>query len=134
MTITSSYSQNSFPKKIVLNNDTVIAITSHQLVTINQKLLQLAMYKEVASDCGNSMATLNKSIEKANALIAQQSELIAFQKAQISDLNKLDDYSKQNIEVLKKQLKLQRQRTVKAVVIGSGVTALVTATVISLLK
>ena len=134
MTITSSYSQNSFPKKIVLNRDTVIAISPVQLQTINQKLLQLAMYKEVAADCGNSVATLNKNIEQANTLIAQQNELIAFQKKQINDLNKLDDYSNQNIDVLKKQLKLQKQRTAKAVFIGSGVTALVTATVISLLK
>lgn len=77
---------------------------------------------------------LNADIIKANRLLDDKSRLISLQDSQITDLNRVINNSDKNISLLKEEIKLQKKRKVKSTVVGVTATALVTATIVSLLK
>ena len=77
---------------------------------------------------------LQNDILSMNKLSENKSQLISLQKKQIEDLTSLNGYSDQNITLLKQQLKDEKKKKVKFTVIGISTTALITTTIVSLLK
>ena len=134
LTTILSFCQTTYPKKLVIDNDTVVVITPIQLKGINQLLVDRKILKETLSDVQIRFKMLQNDILSMNKLSENKSQLISLQKKQIEDLTSLNGYSDQNITLLKQQLKDEKKKKVKFTVIGISTTALITTTIVSLLK
>ena len=92
MTI-SGYSQNSYPKKIVLDSDTLIIVTTDQLKASNKKMI-LGKYYHSLSDTLIKEKTENlKALSRYQGIVTEQ-----------KDLNKIQD---EQIEALKESMKVR---------------------------
>ena len=74
MTI-SGYSQGLYPKKILFQNDTVIAITPEQLRAANIKMLEGGYYRSVNDTLLSERAQYIRSINNYRVIVQQQSDL-----------------------------------------------------------
>ena len=133
MTI-SCYSQNNYPKKIVLSNDTVVAITQSQIRVINQKLMNLKVCNEVVNDAETTIDKLNSEITKANSLIDNQKKLTLLQQSQIADYKTLSLDNDKNIKLLNGEIKRQKLKVFKSTALGVLITAVITTTILTLTK
>lgn len=106
-----SFSQNSYPAKVVINNDTVCAISIAQIDSINLTYVHL-------QECNELVDTLESTILNYGKLDSTQKSIIHVQEEQIIELqneNNIKDIIIKNddkiIETLTKDnkcLKLQR--------------------------
>ena len=133
MTISSS-SQTIYPQKLVINGDTVVAISPFQLRGINRLLIERKIYKESVTEIQAKMVVLNKDILKAYKLNEDKTKLIDLQEQQIKDLNTLNVNSEKNIALMKSEISNQKRKKFRSTVVGVATTALVTATVVSMIK
>lgn len=134
MTVTLSYSQNTYPKKIVIENDTVIIITPMQLREVNCLLTQRDMYEEVITSCESKIDGLNVQIVEAQKMIYDRDKLISLQEDQIEDLNKII-LNGENIELLiNKEIRNQKTKRIKSNLISVTGTALLFIIINSLSK
>lgn len=103
-----SFSQSGYPKQIVLQNDTVIAITVGQMDKINQEHLQK---KECQETNKNLMNTLNYC-EQQNESIMVEAVILESQKEglrdQIEVLNDKHELSEKEKQELQKTIKKQK--------------------------
>jgi hypothetical protein len=122
-----SYSQNYYPQKIVLNNDTLILITPNQLKEVNFRLLKLNSQSEYLEDVETYLfklqedmfkqSSLNeKLISKNNNLFVQNSELIKINNTN----NKIQEY-------YKKEIKNYKKKQIKVAIVGGLVGISVTS-------
>lgn len=87
MTI-SGYSQNSYPKKIVLDNDTLIIVTTDQLKASNEKMI-LGKYYHSLSDTLIKEKTENlKALARYQGIVIEQKDLYEIAEEQINSLKK----------------------------------------------
>lgn len=85
MTI-SGYSQNSYPKKIVLDNDTLIIVTTDQLKAANEKMI-LGEYYHSLSDTLIKEKTENlKALSRYQGIVTKQKNLYEIAEEQINSL------------------------------------------------
>lgn len=85
MTI-SGYSQNLYPKKIVLDNDTLIIVTTDQLKAANEKMI-LGEYYHSLSDTLIKEKTENlKALSRYQGIVTKQKNLYEIAEEQINSL------------------------------------------------
>jgi len=101
----SSFSQNIYPKKIILNKDSVVAITQNQVIKINESFKELDDLKQFSDSLITLVSLINESNErqinlnrklnkKNNELLIENSELIKLN----STNDKLIDYLNKEIK------------------------------------
>lgn len=134
LTVTLGYSQNIYPKKIVLSSDTVVIITPLQLKSINQKLTERKILKESVSDIQTHYTQQNLYIKKMNTLSEDKTKLIIKQNQQIADLKNISDNADKNMELMRKEISNQKRKKFTSTIKWVGITMAATATVVSLIK
>lgn len=126
----SSYSQNTYPRKIVIENDTIIALKIEQVKYIN------AMF-EVQSNLEDRLTIAEEYIKGVEEVQKNKDTLLIEYRAKISDLSTLNnemnslatEANKRSTE-LKERLKKSNRR-VKTFAIISFVAGVVTVIVIN---
>lgn len=121
MTI-SCFSQTGYPKKIVLNADTVIAVSEDQLTKINVGLLERSLYKEQLDSTKARFAVVEETVRANRQYINSSYKLIVLLNEQIQTQGKKLENSEASILKLNDELKYQKNKTVKMVIFSSGVT------------
>lgn len=125
-TIILSYSQDSYPKKLSIDNRIIIAITESQLKKINTYLLEyehLSLYKDSLMSL---MAIQELSIEKqinTNRLLNKRNSELLIENA---DLYKINDTNKKLREYYEKELKVKNRK--KTIAFFGGVAVGITTT------
>ena len=124
-----AYSQNGFPKKVIVNNQTVVAITEEHLKEINLKALEL-------QECNEIKEALFDKITKDSALIVAQNEYNESLLKEV-DLNKslLNNYKTINSELnkdLQKATKLYNKERLRVGILG-GTSVVLIGTIVTLL-
>jgi hypothetical protein len=126
LTVTLSFSQNSYPKKVIVGKDTTVIITTDQVIKINEIGYERDFYKEQNEIKENYILSLDQIIkdkdEKFNSLLIVNANLV-----------ELTDSYKKNVESLKRQLTQEQKKAKRNIYIGAG-SAILTATIISLVK
>jgi hypothetical protein len=97
-------------------------------------LSERMMLKEVVLDVQNKIGIQNGEIVKINKLNQDKTDLINLQSQQIADFNSLYGLAEKNISLLKDEVKFQKKKKFKTMIISITATALVTSTGILLLK
>ena len=131
LTTISSYCQSNYPQKIVVNKDTVVAITVDQLQTANCLLSEREIYK---SQLDTAIVFFSKAVDDYEARIKEKNVAIAMQSQQIDQINKLNANGDKQITLLNKKLKIQKGKTFRSTVIGSAIVGLIAATIVALIK
>jgi hypothetical protein len=125
-----SYSQNTYPKKIVWNNDTIIAITPNHLIQINIKF-------EEAKYCNSDLEDSKRYIKEIEELSHKKDSLLTDYAFSIRNLNmlyyNLDSLATQ-IENDNKKLYNQNVKLRKNIRLFTGVSFTAGAALILILK
>lgn len=110
MTATSLYSQDSYPEKISLNGDTLIAITPQQLVSINSMLddrLTLKLYGDsLVSIVDMQLTSIERQIALNRLLNKRNTELLV----ENSDLFKLKQENEKLVDYLKREIRVKNRK------------------------
>lgn len=133
---TLSYCQNTYPKKIVLDNkDTVISITKAQLQHINQCLYDRVCMTEKADSMTYLLAMQSLSISRQSKinkqLVLKNTKLLS----DYSDAMKMYEMEKQIAEYKEQELKAAKKKQIKMMVGGFSVgigTAAIVYTIVSI--
>lgn len=122
----SLYSQEKYPKKLIIGNDTVVAISVPQLRTINSVFVDLNEYK-VKVDTLNYLVNLYKDLTvNLNEKISTQDSIISRKNLLINTYSDMND---DNLAVIKSLNSKVRRTKIKAFTIGGlgvavGITGL----------
>ena len=118
--------QETYPKVIVNDKDTIIAITHEQAKKVNVTYIDL-------SECQELIEIYQSQAAKDSILIEKLRELAIISQSQISTQNKaIDNYAKTNDE-LKKSLTLsEKQKKRNGIILGS-VGGVLVGTIIAIL-
>lgn len=119
---TLSYSQNSFPKKLIIGEDTVIGITADQLKMINREFLENEVLRQVLDTTEAHIGVINGNIYKIQQVSLNSVKLTAMMSEQIKETNKKVEILETAIDRLEKEVKYQKIKTTKSIAIASGVT------------
>jgi len=133
---TLSYCQNTYPKKIVLDNkDTVVAITETQLQYINECFYQRDGMDIDADSMAYLLAMQSLSISRQSKinkqLVLKNTKLLS----DYSDVMKMYELEKQITEYKEKELKAAKKKQIKMMVGGFTVgigTAAIVYTIVSI--
>lgn len=122
----SLYSQEKYPKKLIIGNDTVVAISVPQLRTINSVFVDLNEYK-VKVDTLSYLVNLYKDLTvNLNEKISTQDSIISRKNLLINTYSDMND---DNLAVIKSLNSKVRRTKIKAFTIGGlgvavGITGL----------
>lgn len=122
----SLYSQEKYPKKLIIGNDTVVAISVPQLRTMNSVFVDLNEYK-VKVDTLSYLVNLYKDLTiNLNEKISTQDSIISRKNLLI---NTYSDTNDDNLAVIKSLNSKVRRTKIKAFTIGGlgisvGITGL----------
>lgn len=122
----SLYSQEKYPKKLIIGNDTVVAISVPQLRTMNSVFVDLNEYK-VKVDTLNYLVNLYKDLTVSlNEKISTQDSIISRKNLLINTYSDMND---DNLAVIKSLNSKVRRTKIKAFTIGGlgvavGITGL----------
>lgn len=104
----SSFSQTSYPKKILWEGDTVVAITVPQLVRINRSLNNYVYLKKINRNLQTDLA-LSDSLRLYWKQVAAKSDTLStMEKRKFGNISKLNEILKSDIEKEKKKNKKKR--------------------------
>lgn len=117
---TYGFSQTTYPKKILYNGDTLLAITYEQTVKINRSLNKLLSLEEVFPELKKEISVLEDIQEISAQQIETQRQIISKKDLQLQQYDEYMEKSKQYTESLQATLKKDRARTIKTA-IGVGV-------------
>ena len=128
------FSQNIYPKKLLIEGDTIVAILPMQLRGINQLLVERKIYIEANEEIQVRMTALIEDIKKANKLNEDKTKLINLQAEQIETYKKLTFNADKNIEAMKSEISNQKRKKFRSTVMTVGITAVTTTAAVLLLK
>lgn len=117
---TYGFSQTTYPKRILYNGDTLLAITYEQTVKINRSLNKLLSLEEVFPELKKEISVLEGIQEISAQQIETQRQIISKKDLQLQQYDEYMEKSKQYTESLQATLKKDRARTIKTA-IGVGV-------------
>ncbi len=117
---TYGFSQTTYPKRILYNGDTLLAITYEQTVKINRSLNKLLSLEEVFPELKKEISVLEDIQEISAQQIETQRQIISKKDLQLQQYDEYMEKSKQYTESLQATLKKDRARTIKTA-IGVGV-------------
>jgi hypothetical protein len=112
-TITSSFSQTSYPKKILWGNDTVLAITKPQLITINRSLNDLYFQKKINKNLRSQIFVQDSLLTYWKTLSLKTDSLYLFENKKYEESCLLNSSLKKSLE--------KEKRRVTNIGIGVGV-------------
>lgn len=118
MTTISSFSQTSYPKKLKLGNDTVIAITPNQLIQINKCLNSYSHLQLVDS-------LKDEQLSVSSNTIKLKDEIIGNYQKEINLVNEKFNLEKSYSNGLEKQIKQSKRKHLVAS-FGVGVVGALT--------
>lgn len=137
MIATLSYCQNTYPQKIVLNKDTVVAITETQLQHINECFYQRDGMRSDADSMAYLLSMQSLSISRQSninkKLVLKNTKLLA----DYLDAIKLYELEKQITYYKEQELKAAKKKQIKMMVGGFSVgigTAAIVYTIVSINK
>jgi hypothetical protein len=137
LTVTLSYCQNTYPQKIVLNKDTVVAITETQLQHINECFYQRDGMRSDADSMAYLLSMQSLSISRQSninkKLVLKNTKLLA----DYLDAIKLYELEKQITYYKEQELKAAKKKQIKMMVGGFSVgigTAAIVYTIVSINK
>jgi hypothetical protein len=135
LTVTLSYCQNTYPQKIVLNKDTVVAITETQLQHINECFYQRDGMRSDADSMAYLLSMQSLSISRQSninkKLVLKNTKLLA----DYLDAIKLYELEKQITYYKEQELKAAEKKQIKMMVGGFSVgigTAAIVYTIVSI--
>lgn len=128
MIATLSFSQNTYPKKIQLNSDTLILITPNQLIDINKDLL---LYSHLKKNILTIKFELSRKIKEIQKKDSEYKSKVLSLSGEISTLDKLNEANDKLITYYKKEVKIQKRS--KVTMFFAGVTVGVATTSIIIL-
>jgi len=117
---TYGFSQTTYPKRILYNGDTLLAITYEQTIKINRSLNKLLSLEEVFPELKKEISVLEDIQEISAQQIETQRQIISKKDLQLQQYDEYMEKSKQYTESLQATLKKDRARTIKTA-IGVGV-------------
>lgn len=117
---TYGFSQTTYPKRILYNGDTLLAITYEQTVKINRSLNRLLSLEEVFPELKKEISVLEDIQEISAQQIETQRQIISKKDLQLQQYDEYMEKSRQYTESLQATLKKDRARTIKTA-IGVGV-------------
>ena len=112
-TITSSFSQTSYPKKILWGNDTVLAITKPQLIAINRSLNDLHFQKKINKNLRSQIFVQDSLLTYWKTLSLKTDSLYLFENKKYEESCLLNSSLKKSLE--------KEKRRVTNIGIGVGV-------------
>ena len=112
-TITSSFSQTSYPKKILWGNDTVLAITKPQFITINRSLNDLHFQKKINKNLRSQIFVQDSLLTYWKTLSLKTDSLYLFENKKYEESCLLNSSLKKSLE--------KEKRRVTNIGIGVGV-------------
>lgn len=127
--IISSFSQ----EKLVINHDTVIAITPIQLQKANRLFIERKMYKDFSDSlfkANNKQQAYILTLKGINSLKTKEN---AFLEDNLSLKDSVISNKQNQIQILNDQLKSTQKKKVKSFFVGTG-TGLVISAIILLIK
>lgn len=124
MTSILSFSQNYYPKKILLNKDTCVIIKASQLKEVNIRLVNYSYLKERFYITEKSLEeTLSLSLKK-DILISDYKGQIIFNDSIYKKLEEKDLQNKKENAILQTDLKQSKKNVRKAGIAGFGLGVL----------
>lgn len=112
-----SYSQDLYPRKIVYQNDTVIAVTIRQMDSISSKLIRLRELPALYA----LLDAKNEQITACNRIMKKDSELIDTLNVQISDYILIVDMHKKQNMVLSGIIKQEKKQARRIKFLTAGI-------------
>ena len=110
-----SFCQSGYPKKVIINRDTVVALTPEQVKTINISYLQLqevkeynALYKKTIDSYSVLLPVYDNTVQDLKNIIAIQENTISNKDELISVITNSDKKKAREIKILEIQNKILR--------------------------
>jgi len=101
--VTLSFSQNTYPSKVVIDGDTIIAITTKQLYTLNDTLYHFSNTEKLVNLYKARIDTLSDIILLQNKLMSNKDKLIEVSDNKFWECNNaLNNCNNNNIKLEKK--------------------------------
>lgn len=120
--VISSFCQENYPNKIILEKDTIVVITKRQLKQINLKLVENNVYKAIIDSTQQIISEVNKNLLNTKNLLSNNSQLIVLLKEQQKTTELKVTNSEKNILNLQNELKHQKKKTVRLAIISGAVS------------
>lgn len=122
LTVTFCISQSGYPQKVIINKDTVVAITGGQLKQVNLALEAGEGYKEQLDTTLVRLNQMNAKISENRQFVNSNLQLIVLLNEQLKTTDKKVGNAEENIKQLKEELSYQKKKTVRLVIVSSAVT------------
>lgn len=113
LTTRLSFSQEDYPKKVIIDKDTVCAITIPQLDSINTFIVDLDECRELKDSLNSELSTYAKLVSGQKDVIASQEKEINIQKGIVAEKDVIIDSDTKLLKKNNRQVQwLKIQRTV----------------------
>lgn len=113
--IMSSFSQNTYPKIILNEGDTVVAVTPNQLVRINRDLNSFNYLQKSYLNIVNQLSVADSLNTVQKQMLSMQDEILAVESLKFERVMLVND----NLRTIFKKKKKETRN--KALLIGGGV-------------
>ena len=113
--IMSSFSQNTYPKIILNEGDTVVAVTPNQLVRINRDLNSFNYLQKSYLNIVNQLSVADSLNTVQKQMLSTQDEILAVESLKFERVMSVND----NLRTIFKKEKKETRN--KALLIGGGV-------------
>ena len=118
LTATLLFCQESYPKKLVIENDTIIAITPEQTKAINFVFDERDFYKDKSDSLSVKIAVQSLSLNRQimiNRELSNENELTLMN---LDTYKKLNEINQSTIQYKNKELVQQKNKTLKFAIGG----------------
>lgn len=135
MIATSVYSQGSYPKKIVFEGDTLVAITEQHMKRVNKAFVRESSYKQTIDSLGVKVVLLNTKSYNDSVIISKLKQDVST----MENINKnnlvINDRLKSDLESTDNELnKVSRKSKWQKVLLGVSVAVNVVLTIVLISK
>jgi len=120
LTVTSLYSQETYPKKLVINSDTLVAITEKHTKIINKCFIDV-FYCNIENDSLRKEVKILKEVVKNDSLVitSQSLDLTKYQEI-ITNKGKINETTIKELDKLKIQLEKEEKLSNTRVMVLGG--------------
>ena len=119
-----SYSQSTYPKRMLIDGDTVVAITVEQSKKVNKTFLEKNYYKTVTESLGKKVTLLEMNSNIDYIIINKLKVQIDNLNLIISNKQKAMDKQKEDLDATDRELKKsKRKNRFKKVGLGMSIAA-----------
>ncbi|MGL6127555.1 hypothetical protein [Chryseobacterium artocarpi] len=116
------FSQSGYPKQIVSEGDSLVAITKHQVKLLNLTKVTLDRQLEINKEKDVKIKALEAELKTTEDIVSKQDERRAISEAEIANRQELITEQDKTIQQLNKSLK--REKVKKGFLIGAAVVVI----------